>query len=42
MEAAIVVNVGMSFVQATYKLEGDGSLVLTCYEVISALTTSIS
>ena len=42
MEAAIVVDVGMSFVQATYKLEGDGSLVLTCYEVISALTTSIS
>ena len=42
MEAAIVVNVGMSFVQATYKLEGDGSLVLTCYEVISALTASIS
>ena len=32
----------MSFVQATYKLEGDAPLALICYEVISALTTSVS
>ena len=42
MEIAITVDVGKSFVQATYTLEGDGPLALTCYEVISALTTSIN
>ena len=42
LEAAIVVDVGHSFVQATYNLEGDGPLALTCYEVISALTTSVN
>ena len=42
MEAAIVVDVGRSFVQATYNLEGDGPLALTCYEVVSALTTSVN
>ena len=42
MEAAIIVDVGHSFVQATYNLEGDGPLALTSYEVISALTTSVN
>ena len=44
MEAAVVVDVGRSFVQATctYNLEGDGPLVLTCYEMVSALTTSVN
>ena len=27
--------------QATYTLEGDGPLVFECYEIISALSTSI-
>lgn len=32
METAIMVDVGMSFVQAIYRLEGDGPLALICYE----------
>ena len=32
MELAAIVDVGMHFVKATYSLEGDGLLVLKCYE----------
>ena len=37
VELAVTVDAGMRFVQATYKLEGDGPLALTCYETISVL-----
>ena len=42
MEAAVVVNVGSSFVQASDNLEGDGPLELTCYEMVNALTTFVN
>ncbi len=38
IELAATVDCGMPFVQATYKLEGDGPLALECYEVISTLS----
>ena len=41
MEFAAVVDAGKQFVQATYKLEGNGPLAFQCYEVISALSTSV-
>ena len=41
VELAAIVNAGKPFVQATYKLEGDGPLVFQCYEIISALSTSV-
>lgn len=34
MELATIVDVGEYFVKATYNLEGDGALVLQCYEEI--------
>ena len=42
LELAVTVDAGLSFVQATYKLEGDGPLALECYEVISSLTTAVT
>ena len=42
LELAVIVDAGMPFVQATYKLEGDGPLALECYEVISSLTTAVN
>ena len=38
---AAIVDAGEAFVKATYNLEGDGSLVLGCYEILSTLTASI-
>ena len=32
---------GLPFVQATYNLEGDGPLVLTCYKEVGNLVYSI-
>ena len=40
VELAVTVDAGMPFVQATYNLEGDGPLALTCYETISALNAA--
>ena len=40
VELAVTVDAGMPFVQATYNLEGDGPLGLTCYETISALNAA--
>ena len=40
IELAVTIDAGMPFVKATYNLEGDGPLVLTCYEIISALNTA--
>ena len=42
LEIAVIVDAGMPFVQATYRLEGDGPLALLCYEVISSLTTAVN
>ena len=41
VELAAIVDTGKPFVQATYKLEGDGILAFQCYEIISALNTSV-
>lgn len=41
VELACVVDAGKPFVQATYKLEGDGLLAVDCHEVISSLSTSV-
>ena len=41
VEFAAIVDAGKQFVQATYKLEGDGPLVFQCYEIISVLSTSV-
>ena len=40
VELAVTIDAGMPFVKATYNLEGDGSLALTCYESISALNVA--
>ena len=40
VELAVTVDAGMRFVQATYNLEGDGPLALTCYETISVLNAA--
>ena len=40
VELAVTVDAGMRFVQATYNLEGDGPLELTCYETISVLNAA--
>ena len=36
VELAVVVDAGEPFVKATYKLEGDGALAFTCYEIYSS------
>ena len=40
VEFAAIVDAGKSFVQATYKLEGDGPIVFQSYEITSALSTT--
>ena len=37
LELAITIDVGEHFVKATYFLEGDGLLVLSCYEKLHAV-----
>ena len=41
VEMAVVVDSGREFVRATYNLEGDGPLVLKCYEQLEVVTQSI-
>ena len=41
VELAVVIDVGKQFVKATYSLEGDGPLVFTCFEVLTAVDASI-
>ena len=36
VELEVVIDVGEPFVKATYKLEGDGALAFTCYEIYSS------
>ena len=38
LELAVTVNIGEPFVKATYFLEGDGPLVLACYEKLIAIS----
>jgi len=42
LKLAVIVDTGLPFVQATYKLEGDGPLALECYKMISSLTTAVN
>ena len=41
LELAAVIDCGQPFVKATYKLEGDGALVYSCYDILSSLTLGI-
>ena len=38
LELAATIDVGEHFVKATYFLEGDGPLVVACYEKLSAVS----
>ena len=40
VELAVTIDAAMPFVKATYSLEGDGPLALTCYEAISVLNAA--
>ena len=40
VELAVTVDAAMPFVKATYNLEGDGPLALSCYETISGLNVA--
>ena len=40
VELAVTIDAAAPFVKATYNLEGDGPLALTCYEAISALNVA--
>ena len=40
VKLAVTIDAAMPFVKATYSLEGDGPLALTCYEAISALNAA--
>lgn len=42
IELAAMIDAGRHFVSATYYLEGDGPLVFTCYERLSALSHAIA
>ena len=41
LELAVIVDAGAHFVKATYYLEGDGPLIFSCYERLSAVTNAI-
>ena len=41
LELAAVVDYGEPFVKATYNLEGDGPIVLSCYETVQELVASM-
>ena len=41
IELAAVIDVGQGFVKATYNLEGDGPLALSCFEILTTLTATI-
>ena len=42
MELAAVIDIGEQFVKSTYNLEGDGALMVNCYEEIVKLRSVIS
>ena len=41
IQLAAIIDWGEPFVKATYKLEGDGPLVLQCYKVIDTVRATI-
>lgn len=41
VELVVIVDAGEAFVKETYCLEGDGPIVLTCFEILSTLAASI-
>ena len=41
LELAVVIDAREAFVEATYKLEGDGALVFTCFDVLASLAAKI-
>jgi hypothetical protein len=41
IELAATVDAGLPLVQATYRLEGDGPLVLTCFEEVDKVFKAI-
>jgi len=41
LELAAIVDMGVHFVKATYRLEGDGLLILVCYEEILKIRAAI-
>ena len=42
LELAAVVDAGIHFVNATYYLEGDGPLIFSCYERLSAVSHAVT
>lgn len=42
LELAAIVDAGVSFVTATYYLEGDGPLIFSCYEHLSEVTNAVA
>mgnify|MGYP001795108908 FL=1 len=42
LELATVIDAGVHFVNATYYLEGDGPLIYSCYERLSAVAHAIA
>ena len=41
LELAVTIDAGRPFVQATYRLEGDGPLALVCFEELDKLLQAI-
>ena len=42
ISVAVLTDVGVHFVNATYYLEGDGPLISTCYERLSAVSHAVA
>ncbi len=42
MELAALIDAGVHFIKATYYLEGDGPLIFTCYEKLSAVSWAVA
>ena len=42
LELAVLVDAGVHFVTATYYLEGDGPLIFTCFERLSAVQHAVA
>lgn len=41
LELAVIVDAGVHFVKSTYNLEGDGPLIFSCYEHLSAVAQAV-
>ena len=42
LELGVMADVGVHFVNATYYLEGDGTLIFTCFERLSAVSHAVT